>query len=225
MNSARQEIFTRLHRSLRRGELTSDQKTVLEDRLAHPPRNLVPKRAQLPPTEQMALLEEMAKYADATVERVDTTNEVPEAVRRFLQQEHLPQSAVLAPNKFLTALPWVNSQIETRAGAPTPEDRISITGCFAGIAESGTVMVLSGADHPYTLNFTTETHIVVVKASQIVGTYEEAWDRLREAAGPGRMPRTALWITGPSRTADIGQQMLFGAHGPKRLHIILVENA
>lgn len=225
MISARREIFAHLRRSLRRGELTTDQKAVLENRLTHPPRNVIPKRAQLPPTEQHALFEKMAIFASASVERIEVVVDVPNGVRRFLRQQDLPPSIVLAPDRFLTTLPWANAQLNTRAGKPSPEDRISITGCFAGIAETGTLCVLSGAHHPYTLNLTTETHIVVVKASQIVGTYEDAWDRMREVTGPGRMPRTVLWITGPSRTADIGQQMLFGAHGPKHLHIMIVENA
>lgn len=225
MTSARREIFARLHRSLRRGELTKDQKAILENRLAAPPRNVIPKRSQLPPLEQQALFEKMATFASASVARVDAAIDVPNEVRRFLREQDLLPSVILAPDRFITSLPWGNAQLHTQAGRPSPEDRVSVTGCFAGIAETGTICVLSGAHHPYTLNLTTETHIVVVKASQIVGTYEDAWDGMREVIGPGRMPRTVLWITGPSRTADIGQQMLFGAHGPKHLHIIIVESA
>ena len=85
-------------------------------------------------------------------------------------------------------------------------------------------MLTSGAAGPTTLNFLPENHIVVLKASQIVGPYEDAWDRVRAAEGEGRLPRTVNFITGPSRTGDIEQTLEMGAHGPRRLHIILVED-
>ena len=58
---------------------------------------------------------------------------------------------------------------------------------------------------------------------RIVGAYEDAWQRLRGQFGSGVMPRVVNWITGPSRTADIEQTLLLGAHGPKRLHILLID--
>ena len=84
-------------------------------------------------------------------------------------------------------------------------------------------MLLSGPDHPTTLNFLPDTHIVVLRASQVVGPYEDAWARLRAAATA--MPRTVNFVTGPSRTADIEQTIQLGAHGPRRLHIVLIDDA
>ena len=80
----------------------------------------------------------------------------------------------------------------------------------------------SGADNPTTLNFLPETHIVVLESGDLVGTYEEVWTRLREKFGEGEMPRTVNMITGPSRTADIEQTLELGAHGPRRLHVIIL---
>ena len=82
-------------------------------------------------------------------------------------------------------------------------------------------MLTSGADTPSTLNFLPDTHVVVLKAEDVVGPYEDALDRVR-ARGNG-MPRTINFVTGPSRTGDIEQQIQLGAHGPRRLHILLVE--
>src|SRR3546814_19426494 len=96
-------------------------------------------------------------------------------------------------------------------------------GAFAGIAETGTVMMASGPDAPITLNFLPENHVVVLRASQVTGTYEEAWQRLREARWRGVMPRAVNLITGPSRTGDIEQTLLLGTHGPRRLHVLLVD--
>jgi len=101
--------------------------------------------------------------------------------------------------------------------------RASVTEAFCAIAETGTVMLLSGPENPVRLNFLPEVHVVVVSTRDIVGGYEEAWDRLRREMGEGAMPRTVNWITGPSRTADIEQTLILGAHGPRALHVLLTD--
>ncbi|WP_258547129.1 LUD domain-containing protein [Thalassospira xiamenensis] len=98
---------------------------------------------------------------------------------------------------------------------------VSATPSSGGVSETGSLMLRRGADMPYTLP---DTHIAVLKASDIVGTYEEVWPRLREREGNGNMPRTFLWVMGPSRTGDIEQTIQLGAHGPRRLHIVLVDD-
>jgi L-lactate dehydrogenase complex protein LldG len=67
--------------------------------------------------------------------------------------------------------------------------------------------------------------MVIVDAADIVGDYETVWRRLRERLGPGSMPRTVNLITGPSRSADIEQTIILGAHGPRALHILVVGSA
>jgi L-lactate dehydrogenase complex protein LldG len=94
---------------------------------------------------------------------------------------------------------------------------------FAGIAETGTLMLPSGPDRPTTVNLLPDTAMVLLRASRLVGAYEDAWDRLR--AEQGGMPRNVMLVTGPSRSADIEQTLELGAHGPRRLHILLVEDA
>ena len=86
-------------------------------------------------------------------------------------------------------------------------------------------MLTSGPDNPTTLNFLPDTHIVVVDAKDIAGDYEAVWQRLRERFGAGLMPRTVNLITGPSRSADIAQILILGAHGPRRLHVLIVGGA
>ncbi len=84
--------------------------------------------------------------------------------------------------------------------------------------------MLSGPDNPSTINFLPPNHIVVVRAGDIDGDYEALWGRIRKKFGRGKMPRTVNWITGPSRSGDIQQTMLLGAHGPHSLHIIVVDD-
>jgi L-lactate dehydrogenase complex protein LldG len=83
----------------------------------------------------------------------------------------------------------------------------------------------SGAENPSTLNFLADNHIVVVSGKDMTGDYEAMWDKVRATFGKGRMPRTVNMITGPSRLADIEQTLLLGAHGPRRLHIIVVNGS
>jgi L-lactate dehydrogenase complex protein LldG len=85
-------------------------------------------------------------------------------------------------------------------------------------------MLISGAQTPTTLNFLPEAHIVVVRRDQVVATYEDGWDRLRTVETTGGLPRAVNFVTGPSRTADIEQHIELGAHGPGRLHIVLIED-
>ena len=84
-------------------------------------------------------------------------------------------------------------------------------------------MITSAPHHPTTLHFLPDWHLVVLHSSQIVGSYEDAWTRLRQRnQQTGGMPRTVNMITGASRSADIEQRLQMGAHGPKRLSIFIV---
>jgi L-lactate dehydrogenase complex protein LldG len=109
-------------------------------------------------------------------------------------------------------------------GAAAPADRASIVGAFAGIAETGSLFLYSAPETPTSLNFVPEMHIVLLEATRILASYEEAFDALK-AAHPGGnvgMPRTINLITGPSRTADVERKLTLGAHGPRFLHVIII---
>ena len=150
---------------------------------------------------------------------------MPGAIAAYLKEHNLPQRLRAAPDPVLEALPWDSQPLLNVAhGVAEAGDEVSLAGAFAAVAETGTLMLLSGERGPTTLNFLPDTHIVMLKASQIVGPYEDAWDRVRAAYGTGKLPRTVNFITGPSRTADIEQTIQLGAHGPRRLHIVLVED-
>jgi L-lactate dehydrogenase complex protein LldG len=163
----------------------------------------------------------MAEEVQTTVTRVASLADVPGAVASYLASENLPAELVMAPDPALDAIPWGERPLlQLRRGKAAPGDQVSVTPAFAAIAETGTLMLISGAETPSTLNFLPDTHVVVLKAGQVVPTYEEGWTRLRAR---GDMPRTVNFITGPSRTGDIEQRIQLGAHGPRRLHIVLVD--
>jgi L-lactate dehydrogenase complex protein LldG len=98
---------------------------------------------------------------------------------------------------------------------------VSVSHAFAGVAESGTLVLTSGLENPATLNFLPETHIVALSVQDLVGDYETVWARLRARYGKAVLPQTVNLITGPSRSGDIEQTIIVGAHGPRRLHIII----
>ena len=176
----------------------------------------------------MALFQRLAGLVQTTIARVSGPGEVPAAVARYLADNNLPAELVMAPDPALECYPWEEaSLLSIRRGKAVDQDLVGVTGAFAGIAETGTLMLLSGPQSPTTINFLPDTHIVVLRADQIVGPYEEAWDRLRARLGDaeGALPRCVNLITGPSRTGDIEQRIELGAHGPRRLHVILVGDA
>ena len=223
MSEARQDILLGIRRSLKRGRLDMVREAELREQIALHRRNLVPARAAaLGDRGRGDLFVAMAEEVQATVTRVSSPGAVPEEVARYLVAENLPAELVLAPDPSLDDLPWDERPLlRIRRGRAEAGDAVSLTPCFAAIAETGTLMLISGAATPTTLNFLPDTHIVLVHADQVVAAYEDGWDRLRSA---GAMPRAVNFITGPSRTGDIEQRIELGAHGPRRLHIILIDD-
>jgi L-lactate dehydrogenase complex protein LldG len=154
--------------------------------------------------------------------------DVPDAVARYLAAENLPAELKMAPDPGLDALPWHERPLlQIQRGKAESGDAVSLTPCLAAVAETGTLMLTSGEATPTMLNFLPDTHIVVVRGWQVVATYEDGWDLLRAQSADKLwgLPRTVNFITGPSRTGDIEQRIELGAHGPRRLHVIVVGDA
>jgi L-lactate dehydrogenase complex protein LldG len=224
-NARRETVLGALRSHLRRREGDGGTEAVAA-RLAKPARGPVPARNSGDHAAQVALFVDMAREAAAQVIRVPDAEAVPGAVADYLKSENLPAELRCAPDPALRDLPWEGQpMIALSEGPARPADPASLTRAFAGVAESGTLVLTSGAERPTTLNFLPETHIVVLRASDIAGCYEDAWDRLRAIQAGEALPRTVNLITGPSRTADIEQTIQLGAHGPRRLCILLVDDA
>jgi L-lactate dehydrogenase complex protein LldG len=218
---SKQSILTAIRRGLKRGPLPADQAVMLRGRLAAHPRHLIPARSRLPHAEQVDLFERNVLKEFGTVVRVADMDAVPGVVADYLAAQNLPRSVIMAPHPELQAIPWSARPLLTvREGRAEATDAVSVQHGFAGIAETGTLMLPSSPERPVTLNLLADTAIVVLRESAIVGAYEEGWDRLR--AEIGAMPRNVMFVTGPSRSADIEQALELGAHGPRNLHVVLV---
>ena len=229
MSEARDQILGSIRRALKRGPLDPEREAALATGLAAPRRNLIPARAaQLDHVEQVDLFVRIAEAVDTTVARVDAPDKVPAAIADYLSQRNLPTRLVMTPDPQLETIPWADRpMLELRRGRAEDADLVGISGCFAGIAETGTLMLTSGPESPTRNNFLPDTHIVVMRGIQVVASYEDGWTRLRQEKrlpdGGFAMPRTVNFITGPSRTGDIEQRIELGAHGPRRLHIVLID--
>jgi L-lactate dehydrogenase complex protein LldG len=218
----KQAMLTAIRRGLHRGPLPPDQEAMLRGRLAAHPRHLIPARSRLPHPEQVDLFVRNLEREFGTVTRVASLEDVPGAVADYLAAQNLPSRFVMAPHEELRAVPWsVRPLLTIREGRAEASDAVSLQHAFAAVAETGTLMFPSAPDRPTTLNLLADTAMVLLRASRLVGAYEEAWDLLR--AEMGGMPRNVMLVTGPSRSADIEQTLELGAHGPRRLHVLLVE--
>ncbi len=162
--------------------------------------------------------EAQAARMSSTTQRVARMSEVPHAVAAYLQAQGLAREAVCW--NTLGGLDWAAAGLAVQARRPQGDDLVGISGAFVAIAETGTLMMLSGPDTPASMHLLPETHIAVVPTERVVAHYEEAFALARDERG--QLPRATNLVSGPSRTGDIEQTIVLGAHGPYRVHVILV---
>jgi L-lactate dehydrogenase complex protein LldG len=215
MNS-REEILSRVRTRIGRAAGDADPATrAVEDWLAE--RRQGPRPAAAP--DLLASFKAKSEALATTVEVVDAASAVPDAVARYLRDKGLPARAVGWP--ALESQPWRDAGIAFEGRGAVDADLVGITGCFCAIAETATLMLLSGPDMPASVSLLPETHIAIVAASRIVPAMEDAWQLARTECG--ELPRAVNFISGPSRTGDIEQTIVLGAHGPYRVHVLLVK--
>ncbi|MEK9672087.1 MAG: lactate utilization protein [Rhodospirillaceae bacterium] len=223
----RRAILDDLKRAL--GPDDGVRRQAVADRLSAKARHLTPKRGQLEGTARIDWFQSEAERVNATVQRVNSIDAVPQAIADYLAAQNMPASIRMTPDPRLKTPAWNKTALSISEGPATGDDTAGVSHAFAGVAETGTLVFTSGPDSPNTVNYLPPAHIAVIRAADIEGCYEDAWAKLRsmragtEASG-GFMPRTVNWITGPSRTADIELTLFLGIHGPKNLHIIVIED-
>jgi L-lactate dehydrogenase complex protein LldG len=222
---SRDAMLHTIRRALREGrELPAIEQAALRARLANPPRHLIPARSLLPHEERVALLIDRLQREYATVALLSSPEDVPAAAADYLASQNLPSQAVLAPNPALTDLPWADHPtLRLRVGLPEPEDLVGIQSAWAAIAETGTLVFPSGPDRPTTMNLLPDTEIVLLRTSRVLGPMEDAFALWRAEHG-SEMPRTLMLVTGPSRSSDVEQTQELGAHGPRRVHVLLLND-
>jgi L-lactate dehydrogenase complex protein LldG len=214
--SSREKILEGIRKAQGRGASRPSQAELeaVETYLrAHP-------RGTLPPVEAdlVARFRARAEAMQCTTDEVATVSDVPAAVARYLKANNLPLSGSVWP--LLAHLDWKSAGLALEPRGAKDSDPFGVTGAFAGIAETGTLVLASGPDTPATVSLLPETHIAIVSARRIVAHMEDAWALAREEFR--QLPRAVNFVSGPSRTADIDQTIVLGAHGPYRVHVVLV---
>lgn len=161
-----------------------------------------------------------AEAIAATVEVLAELAGVPGAVAAYLASEELALELTSGRDPWLAELPWREAGIEVSVRHPREAGLTGVSHAAFAVAETGTVVLASGSDNPVTLNYLPDYHIVVVERSRLVAYQEEVWSTFREHG----IPRALSFITGPSRTGDIEFHIQLGAHGPRNLHVIVVDS-
>lgn len=209
--SSRSAILDQIRRQLGRGPL--------------PPEAVAALDARRPAHTRIAVGDDLVprfiarfECRSGSVARVAGLDEVPAAVAAYQARHGLPPRAAVA--RPLAGLPWPDG-FSHHPGPAGQSEILSVTPCLAGIAEVGSVVLPSGPDSPTSLNFVPDHHLVVLHSGQIVRHFEDVWPRVR--ALPGGMPRALNIVAGPSRTGDVELTLQLGAHGPRSVHVILVE--
>ncbi|OOG23261.1 lactate utilization protein [Thioalkalivibrio denitrificans] len=219
MSGARERILAAVRQGLGREALPVASREALDARLrstVEPDQHLRPRLAE---GDIGYLFRARLQSVSATHEPLGSEAYVPAAVAAYLDSRHLEGPVAVAP--CLRALDWRRAGLDPRFGQSHGEDVLCVSRAFCAIAETGTLVLLSGPDNPTTLNFLPDHHLVVLHAPDLVSHIEDAWTRIR--AREGDWPRTVNLITGPSRTADVEQTIQLGAHGPRSLHVLMVD--
>ena len=214
MSSAREDILDAVRRAQGRGSPDAPTRAALDARIATPLRHVRPAFDE----DLTARFIHKLESRSGTIARVDGRAGIPAAVETFRSAHGLaPRAAVGAGLKDLDwPADWTIHH--DRAGIT---ETLSVTPAFAGLAETGTLMLLASPESPTTHNFVPDNQVVILESTRILRHFEDAWSSLRERTGG--MPRAVNLVSGPSRTADIEQTIQLGAHGPRRLHVVLVD--
>lgn len=214
--SARENILSRIRSANKVGEIRDAIGGAVEDRLTTHPASPLPDLTW----NDTERFKQRCEDAASTLDEISQMDDVPEAVSRYLTENNLPTSLVCWPE--FKKLLWSESNVEAEIRSALGDDKVGVTGSYCAVAETGTLVLLSGQEHHATTSLLPETHIAVVRRNRIVKTMEEAWQLIRSEVGS--LPRQVAFISGPSRTADIEMTLVYGAHGPFRVHVIIVDS-
>ena len=220
--SARDAVLARVRTALGKKGDRSDARAAAEGYIAHHAHG--PRPAM--PEDLVARFIGRAADMESTVEAIDDRSAIPAAVARYIDGLTLPPA--LDVQRSLAGVCWPEfADLDWRSAGLAIEsrptiggDRLGITGTFCAVAETGTLVLLAGAETPTASALLVDTHVAVVKRERIVSGMEEAFASIRREKG--RLPRAVNFISGPSRTGDIEQTIVLGAHGPFRVHILVL---
>lgn len=190
-------------------------------RAATPATTLATTMAPDPVAGLAALLAARLGEASTSSDAVPDWRDVPMAVADRLRTWGLPCRAILGED-VQDRCAWPPDLGGWARGEVAPDGDAFVSRAVAAVAGEGVVVTASSARHRTEQAFLAESHLVVVEAGDIVADLASLWTRLRASMDGERWPRSVNLIRGPSRTADLGVPSRLGAHGPARMHVIVV---
>lgn len=215
MSNARENIFDRI-RNANRHRVQSRSEATIKERMQQHACGPQPQWQE----DLLSRFVQKVRQSAASCETVYSAEEIVKAVTTYLSAQSLGQELVVAGTPFLQQLNWpATLSFEMRAA--TTQDKVVLVEAYAGIAETGSIVMCSNSESPTSLNFLPDHFLCVVQRNNIVDYMEDIWLRLRSEGG--ELPRAINIITGPSRTADVEQIIQMGAHGPRKVHLLLLE--
>ncbi len=216
--SAREEILERIRKAQGRGGATPAEAELAMVREAIARRTVGPIPAMARPVDLAAKFRAECDRFGTTHAQAATMAQVPGEVARYLDANGLARRIVAWHD--LAQLDWAGTSVTVDDRPARADDTTGLTGCFCAIAETGSLLLLGAPATPKSTALLPETHIAVVSRSRLVATLEESFALLRREVG--ELPRATWVVSGPSRTADIEQTLVIGAHGPYSVHVIMV---
>jgi L-lactate dehydrogenase complex protein LldG len=166
------------------------------------------------PADLVAIFAERAAAVNADVRILKNAGEIPATIVDLLRGKNLPAEIHIAPDAQAMDV----GTLAVKRTPPGPDDTALTTASF-GIAETGTLAYPATTENPASWHFRPGFEIAVLKALDIVPHMETVIARAKTKA----LPHTINFVTGPSRTGDIEQTLELGAHGPKGLAILIVQ--
>jgi L-lactate dehydrogenase complex protein LldG len=157
-----------------------------------------------------------------SVECVGTRGEAVKAIGQYLYAHFRSHRLVAGNDPRLAAMPWRDAGVLPRFGSLETGEPAALSFAQLGVVETGAVVTWTGRANPAANNLLPEHHIVLVDAADLVPTMEKAWERINQEMEKIGRPRGINFIAGPSSTADIEGQLVYGAHGPRCWHVILL---
>lgn len=226
-DSARERILGRVRGALSKSGAARDAAAARADAEAYVAAHAQGPRPRMP-DDLVARFMQRATDMESTVVRIADRREIPASVARYL--DALELASVLAAQRSrqgvcwpeLADLDWAGAGLAIEPRPTTGGDKLGITGAFCAIAETGTLVLLTGASTPTGTMLLPDTHVAVVSSARIVAGMEEAFALIRGERT--LLPRAVNLVSGPSRTGDIEQTIVLGAHGPYRVHILVVDH-
>lgn len=216
------KVIDSIKHQLNKTKRISNSKEYVLARINKNPNHLIPKRAEGNQEKIVVNFIHQARLAGTDVIKCTKCN-VAEKINRWLLDCTVEKLNCSADNIVKDLFSSKETHAKLTFGESNINDQASLTSALVGIAETGTLMLYSSVKSPTLNAFLPDYHLVLLSTRNIVGSYEKAWVKLKKLF-PKTLPRNVNLITGPSRSADIEQTLLMGAHGPKELILFLIND-